>query len=462
MKFTYKVFFCTITVIAVAMGFGGLYLINSLFSVAVTRETRQALDENSMLCFALETIALNVPLKYERLQDKTIEEIASTLNTGRYIRISDEYMREIYSGADFSADGSLLDEITENTQACQVIKYNERYFVHTATNVKVIDRSLYLETFKDISTIFQDRETGFAIYRNVTIISLLGGAVMMSLISLWLTRPIKMLSGAARGMSVGNYSVRAKRVSDDEIGQLTNDFNVMAASLESTILELHEAAESRERFVADFAHELKTPLTAIIGYADILRSMKVDEEKRFLSANYIYSEGRRLEKLSFRLLDIIVLKKIELNVKSTHVSDIFKFISDTFQSEQNIVLSVSYDDADINIEMSLITTVLNNIIENAVKASGSDGRIEVSGLALADGYRFSVRDYGCGIAEDEIDKLTQAFYMVDKSRSRSKHGAGLGLTLCDEILSLHGSHLEFESTLGEGTTASFEIKNILN
>ena len=129
------------------------------------------------------------------------------------------------------------------------------------------------------------------------------------MISSWLTKPIRLLTRATKRMAAGDYGYRARQISDDELGQLTTDFNHMANVLEENINKLEEEIQAREDFVAAFAHELKTPLTAIIGYADMLRSRKLDEEKSFLSANYIYTEGKRLEAMSLRLLDIIVTKK---------------------------------------------------------------------------------------------------------------------------------------------------------
>lgn len=457
MKFTFKVFICTLVVIATTLGFGGIYLVNSLFGLAIDRETRLAMDENNLLRFAFETIVLNVPLKYGVLQDQTIEEIAMTLKTGRYIRITGEDKQALYSFEGIDVDDTLLDVVTDTTQACRIIQSEERYLVHTATSVQVSGRLLYMETFKDISYIFEDRRIGFILYRNVTLLMLLGGAVVISIMSLWLTRPMRSLSTAARGMAGGDYGIRAKRTSNDELGLLTDDFNTMADALESTISELKEAADSRERFVAAFAHELKTPLTAIVGYADLLRSRKLDEENSFMSANYIYTEGKRLENLSLRLLDIFVLKNRTLNMRTKPVSSIFALIEETFLPERDIALSISYDQADITAEVDLLAAALLNIVDNAVKASGEGGRIELTGCATEKGYRFCVRDYGGGIAPDHIEKLTQAFYMVDKSRSRSRQGVGLGLTLCAEILSLHGSALEITSELGEGTEIGFTI-----
>ena len=457
MKFTLKVFFCTITVIAIALGFGGVYLVNSLFGAAIGRETRQALDENNILRFAFETIALNVPLKYERLQDKTIEEIAATIKTGRYLRISGEDKQTLYSFEGLDIDSELLDAIDETMQASRVIKARERYYINTATSVNVMGRLLYIETFKDISTVFADRDTGFRLYRNITLLTLLCGAVIMSLISFWLTRPVRILSAAARSMAAGDYAVRAKHASGDELGLLTTDFNTMAEALEGQIAELKEAAEAREMFVAAFAHELKTPLTSIVGYADLLRSRKLDEKNNFMSANYIYSEGKRLERLSLRLLEIIVLKNRVLEKSSIAASAIFAVLEDTFRPKQEINLVIDYDETDLNVEADLLIAALINIGENAVKASDPGGRIEINGRIEDGGYRFFVRDYGHGIPAAEIKKLTQAFYMVDKSRSRSRQGVGLGLTLCADILALYDSALEIESTPGEGTEVSFWI-----
>ena len=109
-------------------------------------------------------------------------------------------------------------------------------------------------------------------------------------------------------------------------------------------------------------------------------------------------------------------------------------------------------------DASLIQTVLVNLLDNACKASEEGSRIEISGSREQEKYRFTVRDYGIGIPEEEVSKITQAFYMVDKSRSRSRNGAGLGLALSVEILALHDSRLEIDSIVGEGTAISFLLQ----
>ncbi len=323
--------------------------------------------------------------------------------------------------------------------------------------MNALDRNLYLEVQEDITEVFEERTTGFSVYRRVTLAMLVICTVVMFLICTWLTKPIRLLTRATKKMAEGDYSYRARHISNDELGQLTRGFNSMANVLEDTIGELQEAVRSREDFIAAFAHELKTPLTSIIGYADLLRSRKLDEEKHFLCSNYIYTEGKRLESMSFRLLDIIVTKREKIELQPVSVEVLFRYLKDMFEENVEQRLEISFDPGTIYAEVNLLKSVLLNLVDNACKASAAGAAVEISGRSLENGYSFQVRDFGVGIPEEELKKVTEAFYMVDKSRSRSKNGAGLGLALCVEVLRLHHSTLEIESWVGEGTVTGFVI-----
>ena len=299
MKFSLKLLLWTMIVMAAAFGFSGFYFVNYVFERALDREAGQALDESSILKFAFETAALNVPAKYDVLQEDTTRQIASNLeaggqDTGRMLRISDDQKQVLYAADGFTADDGLLLALDENTKTYRVIRLDDSYYIQTAARVEALDKRLYLETMRDVTEVFHDRATGFVVYRRVTVVILLLGTVLMHFISSWLTRPIRLLTRATKRMAAGDYDYRARLVSDDELGQLTADFNRMANALEDNIIKLEEEIRAREDFVGAFAHELKTPLTAIIGYADMLRSHRLDEEKSFMCANYIYTEGRRL------------------------------------------------------------------------------------------------------------------------------------------------------------------------
>lgn len=460
MKFSAKLLLSTMVVMAIALGCSGFYFVNYVFETSLEREVGQAMDENNILRFAFETAALNVPAKYDILQDNTVEQIASNLESGsrsegRMLRLSDEGRRPLFASDGFEADTALLEQTAVDTRTYRMIQVNDRYYIQTSSLVEVLDRILYLETMRDVSQIFQERDLGFAVFRRVTVLMLAAGTLIMYMIAFFLTKPIKLLTKATRQMAAGDYGYRAKVVSSDELGQLTKDFNHMSEALEENVERLEEEIEAREEFVAAFAHELKTPLTSIIGYADMLRSRKLDEEKSFLSANYIYTEGKRLEAMSLRLLDIIVTKRGEAELKQVPAESFMKDLKQMFQGREDLEIVYSWDKGAVYCEADLIKTVLVNLLDNACKASEPGSKIEVSGMQEKGGYRFVVKDYGIGILPEEQQKITKAFYMVDKSRARSKNGAGLGLALCAEILSLHHSHLEIESTPGEGSRISF-------
>ena len=459
MKFSWKLFMWTISIAAVTLAFGGYYIVNAFFQSALASQTKEALDENGIIQFALEASTLNIPSKYDRLQDQTVTQIGATLDTGgpsRYIRISGEDRAVLYASGGFEADDGILGSAAANKRAYRITSANGRYYIQTAAAVNVADRALTLETLSDITNVFEQRDSGFSVYRRVCVIVLLCEGVVIFLLSRWLTRPVKLLSDAARNMAKGNYAYRAKKAGNDELGGLTDDFNEMAAALEKNVEQLQETARAQEEFAGAFTHELKTPLTAIIGYADMLRSQKLDEEKQILSADYIYQEGRRLERLSFNLLDIIVLKRADKPPGVFQAGAVFEYIRETFlKSDAN--LSLQYEECRVTGDASLIKTLLANLIDNAIKASEPAGQIYVTGETDGGRYIFTVRDKGCGISPEHLGKITEAFYMVDKSRSHSRHGAGLGLTLCAEIARVHGSKLEIDSVAGVGTAVSLSL-----
>lgn len=491
MRFSRKLLLWTTIIIALTLGFSGFYFVNYVFRTSLEREIGQALDENSILRFAFKTAALNVPLKYDLLQDGSVEQIASNLETsgqgsGRLLRISDEEKQTLYASDGFGTDGKLLEQMEENMYSYRVIRLGEHYYIQTGSSVNALGRVLYLETLRDVSQVFEERDTGFMVYRRLTVLMLVLGIGIMYFIASRLTKPIRLLMKATREMAGGDYSYRARQVSTDELGQLTQDFNHMSEELEKTIGQLEEEVQSRDEFVGAFAHELKTPLTSIIGYADMMRSRKLDEEKSFRSANYIYTEGKRLETMSLRLLDIMVTKKEGARMQRVPTETLFEYLRSMFLPKEGMQFDFTCERAVVTADPSLIQTVLVNLVDNACKASESGDRIEIEGRIVTgksdrpqagEGngtesagiknvgedpgcrwYRFSVRDYGIGIPEEELSKITQAFYMVDKSRSRSRNGAGLGLALCTEILSLHGSRLEIESVPGEGTEVGFLLR----
>lgn len=236
---------------------------------------------------------------------------------------------------------------------------------------------------------------------------------------------------------------------------------VRIRELEQSISNLEDVANRREEFIASFAHELKTPLTAIIGYADMIRSKEMTPKTRFTAAGYIFSEGKRLEALSLKLMDIIVAGKQGFDLKQYEVGYFIRSIAAVTVpslSNDGITLDMRWEPGEIKVEPDLFKTLMINLVDNARKASKKNDVIELFGKAEKDGYSLYVRDHGRGMKKEELSKITEPFYMIDKSRSRAQNGAGLGLALCQRIAELHKTSLEYESEPGKGTTVRIFLK----
>ena len=197
-----------------------------------------------------------------------------------------------------------------------------------------------------------------------------------------------------------------------------------------------------------------------IGYADTLYQKKLSEDEVHSAAGVILNEGMRLEALSFKLLELITLDKNDFRLEETRISEIIADCVETAHEaarKHNTEIVYSADEAWVWLEYDLFKTMLLNLIDNAVKSGGS--KVEVSGRLISHSiYRIAVSDNGRGIPPEDIERITEAFYMVDKSRSRSEHGAGLGLALVSRIAKLHDTKIHYESESGKGTKVYFDMK----
>jgi len=278
------------------------------------------------------------------------------------------------------------------------------------------------------------------------------------LLSALITRPIKRVNKAAAGIASGRYNERLEDSGGDEIGDLSRSFNMMADAIEDKISELEENARQKEDFVANFAHELKTPLTSVIGYADMLYQKTLTPDRVKDAAWYILSEGLRLEALSLKLMDLVVLGRQDFVLEEMRSDELFENIAGSLKpllEERKASLILKIDPANVMVEYDLFKTLMLNLIDNATKAGGH--KIKIAGLQNGSRYSVNVNDDGRGIPETELNKVTEAFYMVDKSRSRKQHGAGLGLSLAAKIAEIHGSSLEFSSIEGIGTIVYIDL-----
>ena len=263
--------------------------------------------------------------------------------------------------------------------------------------------------------------------------------------------PLQELNETTKRLAEGDYHQRVIIRSKDEIGQWEESFNKMAEAVEDSTQKLAESERRKTLFMGNLTHELKTPMTAISGYAQTLLNVKLDREDEEEALHYIYEECGRLERLSKKMMKLLELDQdTSLNLTDIPVRRLFEAAERSCKAilkEKNMRLEWAENGEHFLMDMDLMTDVMINLIDNSVKASEKGGRI----LLRAYDRCIEVQDFGRGIPEEEKEKIMEPFYMIDKSRSRKSGGAGLGLALTAVILKYHNISLKIESQVGEGT-----------
>jgi signal transduction histidine kinase len=190
----------------------------------------------------------------------------------------------------------------------------------------------------------------------------------------------------------------------------------------------------------------------------MLRTMELPREERRLAADYIYREGKRLNNLSHKMLELIELKNETIEATPVPMpkwgEELSRLVMPMLKEKQ-ISFSIYLEEGTVAGDWELLLSLFGNLVDNAGKACRKDGNISVVGKCLPEGsYQVTVSDNGCGMPEAELDRITEAFYRIDKSRSRREGGAGLGMTICKRIVAAHGAKWEISSRQGEGTVVT--------
>lgn len=214
--------------------------------------------------------------------------------------------------------------------------------------------------------------------------------------------------------------------------------------------------EAQRQLIGSMSHELKTPLTAIKGYSETLLAVKLSKEQQEKALRYIHGESGRLSRLSEKMMELTRLYEPECKIDLTEVSveALFDAVEKSVKHslcEKNMTLvkEGGYQGETKRMDMDLMASFLINLINNSILASAEGSQIYMG----ADADSLWVRDEGCGILPEELEKVRKAFYRVDPSRSRKSGNMGLGLALCDQIAAAHQGKLELESEVGVGTKA---------
>lgn len=290
----------------------------------------------------------------------------------------------------------------------------------------------------------------------ILIYSALIGAVIALFLGIFLsrtiTRPIRELTRATHAISEGDLSQRVTVRTNDELGELGNAFNKMSA-------ELSRSVNARKQMTADIAHELRTPLSLILGHAEAVHDGVLPPTKE--NFEIIREEAARLENLvnDLRTLSLADAGELSIVPQTIEPGGLLQEVASLFQyqtQKKNIALELDIASPlpPLEVDPGRMTQVLTNILDNATRHTPEGGRIILSAKPAGDMVELAVQDSGPGLPEEETERIFERFYRADASRGRDDGGSGLGLAIAKSIVQAHNGQLSAESEPGKGLRIS--------
>ena len=455
-----------VILLGLSFGLGGTILIHRSFKTSLSSTIDSDLQNyqsiQSTLLIAVDTNSVSSYIDMSNIINQLSSQ-SDSIRKNIILRNSD---MEVVCIMNSSSTYKEMKPSDENICNSIIWKEGGNYYLQLCSSLNINTENLdisQMDIVYDITSVYAARAQEQNTFRLLLIAIFVVGSITSMIAASLLTKPLEKLSSLAQHISNGDYSARLHIHSGDEIEALANDFNNMADTIEDNISELHFSMEKQEQFMGSFAHELKTPMTSIIGYADLLRSQNMSEDETNEAANYIFSEGKRLESLSLKLLDLLVVKNQETILTPTDPSLAIRNVINVMKPElakEHITLKSSCRKGCCMMDIDLFQSLIINIIDNARKAIDDNGLIHVAGTVRDDNYVIIIKDNGRGMPPEEITRISEAFYRIDKSRSRAQGGAGLGLAICSKIAEIHQAKIKYKSAVGRGTVGTITLPNI--
>lgn len=435
-----RIALCMVALVLTLLGPGMALVVSRSFALTMERERARALGEEAAIARAL---------TLETAEGNVGRSTASTLQT-RYgsneLTIYLLQNGETITGEALPTVQKLPELLNTETRATLLDGVSERLLIAHA-----LDGEITLLTALDVSPVYALRRE---LLRGAAALGLIGLALAGAL-AIWisgvLTRPLSQLADAAAKLADGDYTAPLPAAKNDEMNALIRAFSRMSAAIDERETALRTQAEERQALIDALAHEMRTPLTAILGGARLLRQSRLSGSQQSELLDTMAREASRLSTMDERLL---------LLTRLDHEAPAFApFDSQAMAREALSVFDgvrLEGDGAVFVGERELTILLLRNLVVNAQRAGGKEA---VRVTLHPDG--FDVTDYGCGMTKEQIARAFEPFYKADKARTRSAGGAGLGLPLCRKIARLHHGELHMESEIGRGTRVCYRFDTSL-
>lgn len=460
MKFRWKIFFLCIIIYLFTLTITGIVVTKKTYNNLLNKEVNRCLKEQgNVYKNAILYLLVNQKQKEETFNIKSYSQRVVNMfeDENSHIEIyKDDCEILVPKESIFNVNRDKEISLALKGKRNYVLRReNKKHYIFTNQSFDIENKKFVFSYIKDITEIDNQKKEEYKFFFEIGIIVLIFITIITGIISKVMISPIENLTDVTYNISKGNYKERVNIKNRDEIGILAERFNKMADVIESKITKLQEESEKKQTFIDNLTHELRTPLTSIIGYAELLMKIKYDEATFHKGLNYIYVEGSRMLKLVNTLMKMIIAREDPFYICEQNIMPILKDVKEIMKMkafEKDISIEVLGQDMKLPVDKDMIKGVFINLIDNAIKASNKGDKIEIgTGRSLQRPYIY-VRDYGKGMDKEEIEKVIEPFYRVDKSRSRKEGGVGLGLALSNEVIKRHNAKLKIESKLKKGTT----------
>lgn len=457
LKYWQKIFAVSFILVFVCLVVTGFLFINAQFEKSLDLEVTNLLNQHRTLCYALASsfsyLSTAASSDLSEATNDIIRWYGAFASAAALYDDDDDVIHASNMGVPFPEPG-------ENTTTYYMDIYNgSRSLIISSP----ITTGVRLVTASVLEPLYVQRTDQVRNYSRTMMLITVGISVVLLILSHGFTRPIKTLITAANQMAQGAYDIQIRENLPNELGELSRSYNQLSRAIQEKISQLETTSEEKQRFIEYLTHEIRTPLTAIIGHAEYLRhypstASRESEE----SSALIYREARRIEALANRLMGWIVLKNHAFILQACSISSIARDVGKTVEpllKDKNLTLHTDVEPADIAVDGVMIRSLFINLLNNAIEASYPGGDILLYGKIISgDQYETGIVDQGKGIPAKDLSYVTDAFYRVDKSRSSIKGNLGMGLTICDQIARIHHTRLSIRSTFGQGTTVSIILK----
>ena len=461
--------FVIIYIIIVIIGFGSISTIS--YSINYRNVTENTVDSISKEAFDIAKRYTDSNFTNENLKSiKVALTTIATLSDTRIMFINPDGNIILDTGYDINPENTyFIKDFDSTLTGSKHYQTGSFYGLFNETNISVMAPititnsftmkgyvAVHIPVSKITNTVYTTFDSNYVTYTIMLALS----SLFIILYLIQVHNPLKEIINGANQYSKGNLSYQIKSLNHDEIGRLGISLNYMAS-------ELNEMDKFQQKFLSNISHDFRSPLTSIKGYLEAIQDGTIPPEMINKYINIVLFETERLTKLTSNILTLNELdpKSIRLNTSAFDINSIIKHSLETFEGtckEKKISFKLTFSSKSLNVvaDIEKIQQVVYNLLDNAVKFSSPNSTIRITTTEKGEKAFISIKDSGCGIPKNNIDKIWNRFFKSDVSRGKDKKGSGLGLSIVKEIILSHNENINVISTEGVGTEFIFTLSKL--